>query len=108
MRLVRSRASFSLTPAVEAVLFGEFVEDVGFGDEVNAFVLLDSILEGLRGRFVIPELALRLERLPGYLVGPSLRLLPYLQGVSDGLFQGLLRFLSLLLRVLPGFRRKIL
>ena len=93
---------------VESEILGEFVEDVGCRDNINAFVLLNSVFEGLCRRLVVPELTFSLVRLPGYFIGPTLRLLPYLQGISDGLFQGRLRFLSLFLRVLPGFRCEIL
>ena len=49
---------------VEPELLGQFVQDVGRRDDVDALVFFDSVLEGLRRRLVIPELALGLDTPP--------------------------------------------
>ena len=73
MSLVLSLASFSLcTGFVEAELLGEFVEDMGGRDKIDAFVLLDPVLYRLKGSLVILELPLGLVGFPCYLLRPSL------------------------------------
>src|SRR5207245_2384052 len=87
---------------VETELVGQLVQDVGRWDDVHPLVLLDPVLEGQRRRLVITELTLGCECLCRKLLGPALRLLPYLQGVARRLNEGRFRLLALLLRVLPG------
>ena len=89
--------------STEAEVVGKFVEDMGGRRQADALVLLDPVLECLRVRLVLLQLALGLVRLTGDLLRPLLGFLSISRDIGGDGLKGLVCLIPLFLGFFPGF-----